>query len=144
MRQPTILVVDDSPTALQMTSQLLASHGFDVLTANNGNEAVEIAESQLPDLMLLDIVLPGRNGFQVCRKLRSSETTRDIRIVMLSSKSQVHDRLWARRQGADAYLTKPFDESRLLASVRSVLASPVRVKTERVEVPSQELDGAIL
>ena len=139
MSQPTILVVDDSPTALRLTSELLASHGFEVLTANDGNEAVEVAESRLPDLMLLDIVLPGRNGFQVCRKLRSSEDTSGIRIVMLSSKSQEHDRLWARRQGADGYLTKPFNEKALLESIKSVLSRPCTGSTHR----TPELNGAL-
>ncbi len=144
MSQPVILIVDDSPTALRMTSELLESHGFDVLTANDGVEAIEIAEQHLPDLMLLGIVLPGRNGFQVCRKLRANDRTKYIRIVMLSSKSQAHDRLWARRQGADGYLTKPFNDSTLLASVRSVLSSDDSQTDEPFDQHSQRLDGAIL
>ena len=93
MSQQRILVVDDSPTALRMTSELLNESGFDVLTASDGEEALEVADRDHPSLIVLDIILPRKNGFQVCRKLRSESKTEDIGIVMLSSKNQDHDRL---------------------------------------------------
>ncbi len=121
MSQQRILVVDDSPTALRMTSELLNESGFDVLTACDGEEALEVAGRDHPSLIVLDIILPRKNGFQVCRKLRSETNTEDIGIVMLSSKNQDHDRLWAERQGADGYLTKPYNDQELLSCINAVL-----------------------
>lgn len=121
MSQQRILVVDDSPTALRITSELLSENGFDVITASDGEEALEIADRDHPNLIVLDIILPRKNGFQVCRKLRSESNTEDIGIVMLSSKNQDHDRLWAERQGADSYLTKPYNAEELLSCINAVL-----------------------
>lgn len=121
MSQQRILVVDDSPTALRITSELLSENGFDVITASDGEEALEVADRDHPNLIVLDIILPRKNGFQVCRKLRSESNTEDIGIVMLSSKNQDHDRLWAERQGADGYLTKPYNAEELLSCINAVL-----------------------
>lgn len=121
MTQPRVLVVDDSPTAVRVTSELLEANGFDVLTATDGDEALDVATQEIPDLVVLDIILPRRNGFQVCRALRSEERTAEIGIVMLSSKSQANDREWARRQGADGYLTKPYNDQELVSCLRNVL-----------------------
>ena len=121
MNQQRILVVDDSPTALRLTSELLSENGFDVITASDGVEALEVAGRDHPNLIVLDIILPRKNGFQVCRKLRSETNTEDISIVMLSSKNQDHDRQWAERQGADGYLTKPYNADELLSCIHSVL-----------------------
>ena len=121
MSQQRILVVDDSPTALRITSELLSESGFDVITASDGEEALEVADRDHPNLIVLDIILPRKNGFQVCRKLRSESNTEDIAIVMLSSKNQDHDRQWAERQGADGYLTKPYNADELLSCINSVL-----------------------
>lgn len=121
MSQQRILVVDDSPTALRITSELLSESGFDVITASDGEEALEVADRDHPNLIVLDIILPRKNGFQVCRKLRSQANTEGVGIVMLSSKNQDHDRQWAERQGADGYLTKPYNADELLRCINSVL-----------------------
>lgn len=112
-----ILVVDDSPTALSLTKNALTGKGFQILTAVDGEEALVLAASERPDLILLDVILPRKNGFQVCRQLKTAEETREIKIVLVTSKAQDSDRFWGLRQGADGYLTKPFCEEDLLAAV---------------------------
>ena len=121
MPAKTILVVDDSPTALKITSDTLSEQGFKVLSASDGEEALEIAARLLPDLIVLDIILPKKNGFQVCRQLKTESATEDIKILMLSSKNQASDRFWGQKQGADAYITKPFEDEELLAAITALL-----------------------
>jgi DNA-binding response OmpR family regulator len=121
MPAKTILVVDDSPTALKITSEVLTEQGFNVLVASDGEEALEIAARLHPDLIVLDIILPKKNGFQVCRQLKTEDATADIKILMLSSKNQASDRFWGQKQGADAYITKPYDDVELLASIQALL-----------------------
>lgn len=117
----TILIVEDSPTEMRLIQKALEGKGFRLLTAEEGEEAVRKAESERPDLILLDIILPKKNGFQVCRHLKSSEETKTIPIVLLTSKSQESDRFWGLKQGADEYLTKPFEKDQLLGSVQRFL-----------------------
>lgn len=114
---PTILVVEDSPTEMQIVRTALQNKGYEVITATNGEEGLEKVRSQLPSLVVLDVVLPGRNGFQVCRDLKSSPDTKDVPVILLTSKTQESDRFWGMKQGADAYLTKPWREEELLALV---------------------------
>ncbi len=121
MSAKTILVVDDSPTALKITSETLSEQGFNVLSASDGEEALEIATKMHPDLIVLDIILPKKNGFQVCRQLKTESASSDIKILMLSSKNQASDRFWGQKQGADAYITKPFDDEELLAAIEALL-----------------------
>lgn len=121
MSAKTILVVDDSPTALKITSDALTEQGFKVISASDGEEALEIASRLHPDLIVLDIILPKKNGFQVCRQLKTESATADIKILMLSSKNQASDRFWGQKQGADAYITKPFDDEELVASIQALL-----------------------
>ncbi len=121
MPPKTILVVDDSPTALKITSDTLSEQGFRVLAASDGEEALEIASRLLPDLIVLDIILPKKNGFQVCRQLKTESATKDIKILMLSSKNQASDRFWGQKQGADAYITKPFEDEELIAAIQALL-----------------------
>lgn len=111
----TILVVDDSPTDLKLMTSALEPRGYRILTAADGDEALEKASSLRPNLIFLDVILPKKNGFQVCRELKSSPETKDIKIVMVTSKNQDSDRFWGLKQGADEYLTKPFDEDQLRA-----------------------------
>lgn len=112
-----ILVVDDSPTELQMLTAPLKAKGYTVITAVDGDEAIEKASSQHPRVMLLDVIMPKKNGFQVCRQLKNSPETQDIKIIIISSKSQESDKFWGMKQGADEYMIKPFDEKTLLANV---------------------------
>ncbi len=121
MPAKTILVVDDSPTALKITSDTLSEQGFKVLCASDGEEALEIAARLVPDLIVLDIILPKKNGFQVCRQLKTEAATQDIKILMLSSKNQASDRFWGQKQGADAYITKPFEDEELIAAIGALL-----------------------
>ncbi len=117
----TIMVVDDSPTDLKVVTKALQSRGFRVVTAVDGEEAIESAVRERPQLIVLDVILPKKNGFQVCRQLKTTPETQGIKIVLISSKSQDADRFWGLKQGADAYLTKPFEEEELLKAVTSAL-----------------------
>lgn len=121
MPAKTILVVDDSPTALKITSDTLTEEGFRVISASDGEEALEIATRLHPDLIVLDIILPKKNGFQVCRQLKTESATQDIKILMLSSKNQASDRFWGQKQGADAYITKPFEDEELIGAIEALL-----------------------
>ncbi|MEM9587807.1 MAG: response regulator [Planctomycetota bacterium] len=117
----SILVVDDSPTARRTTENTLAQAGYHVITADDGEDALNVFASQQPDAVILDIVLPKKNGFQVCRQLKA-ETQSDAKVLMLTSKSQESDRIWGQRQGADDYLTKPYEPRQLLDSLQQLLS----------------------
>ncbi|QTA86798.1 response regulator [Desulfonema magnum] len=121
MADDKILIVEDSPTNLRLIKDLLKTKGYKVVTAIDGEEALEKAVSEHPRLMVLDIILPKKNGFQVCRQLKTSPDTQDIKIIMLTSKTQDSDRFWGLKQGADEYMTKPFDNNELLANVAKFL-----------------------
>ena len=121
MANETILVVEDSPTYLRQITQLLQKNDYAIISAMDGEEALEKAIREHPDLIVLDIILPKKNGFQVCRQLKTSPDTQDIKIIMLTSKSQDSDRFWGLKQGADEYLTKPLDDNQLVTSVAELL-----------------------
>ncbi|MEZ5402321.1 MAG: response regulator [Bryobacteraceae bacterium] len=112
-----MLLVDDSPTELRVMLQALEGRDLRLLTAADGEEAIETIGRTLPDLVLLDIILPKKNGFQVCRQLRTSPDTARIRIILVSSKSLDSDRYWGLQQGADDYLVKPFTAEQLAEKV---------------------------
>jgi twitching motility two-component system response regulator PilH len=117
----TILVVEDSPTQMQMVKMVLQSGGYQVITAFSGDEGLEKARRERPGLVVLDVVLPGRNGFQICRDLKGSPDTKDLPIILLTSRDQASDRFWGMKQGADVYLTKPCNNAELLAAVARYL-----------------------
>ena len=96
-------------------------HGFEVLSAANADAGLDLARARHPDLVLMDVVMPGLNGFQATRQLARDPDTSAIPVVMVSTKSQETDRVWAMRQGARGYLTKPIDERLLLQTIRQVL-----------------------
>lgn len=116
MATRTVLLVDDSPTDLRLMTHALSPKGYRLLTASDGEEALERVVQDRPDLIFLDVILPKKNGFQVCRQLKTAPETRDIKIVLVTSKTQDSDRFWGLKQGADEYLTKPFDEAELQAA----------------------------
>lgn len=118
-----ILVVDDSPTEAHQLVQALSRHGHQVLTANSGSDGIEVAEVELPDVILMDVVMPGVNGFQATRQLTRANATAHIPVIIVSSKDQAADRVWGERQGARAYLIKPVDDKNLMRAVNDVLAS---------------------
>ena len=119
----TILVVEDSETYRTMISDLLKSNGFQVDTASNGAEALEKVQggAALPDLIVLDIVMPEMNGYDFCRRVKSAPQTQDLPVVMCSSKSEEFDHYWGLKQGADAYLNKPFEPTELLSTIKKLL-----------------------
>jgi len=121
MPNETIMVVEDSPTYLRQISDLLQDRGYHTITAIDGEEVMEKAIQNDPTLIVLDVILPKKNGFQVCRQLKTSPATQNIKILMLTSKSQDSDRFWGLKQGADEYMTKPFDEDELVTNVTKLL-----------------------
>lgn len=112
-----VMVVDDARAELQLMEAILRSAGHQVLSYADGEELEERVATERPDLVLLDIVMPGRNGFEALRGLRRDGRTRLTRVVVVSSKNQESDRAWGLRQGADGYLTKPFTPDQLLSTV---------------------------
>jgi twitching motility two-component system response regulator PilH len=116
-----ILVVDDSPTEMFRFKEILSKNGYDVLEAFNGADGVTLAQAELPDLVLMDVVMPGVNGFQATRQIARSEKTKHIPVVIVSTKDQDTDRVWGKRQGAIDYLTKPIDEAQLLSVIQQYL-----------------------
>lgn len=113
-----ILAVDDDRNNLKMLDFLLREEGYEVLTTDNGRTALELVDSQHPDLVILDVMMPQVDGFEVCRRIRQ---TMDVPIIMLSAKGETADRVSGLELGADDYLPKPFEPSELLARVRAVL-----------------------
>ena len=116
----TILVVEDSPSELELISHFLNESGYKVIKATGGQEALEKLELEKPDAVITDVVMPGMSGFELCRSLKKHPKTQKVHIVICSSKNQEIDRLWAMRQGADAYLTKPYTREELLRAIKSV------------------------
>ena len=119
--QKTILVVEDSPMEMKLMLGLLAHTDYQVFSATDGEQAVAAAQEHHPDLILLDVVLPKKNGYQVCRQLKGSPDTAGSKIVMVSSKSQETDRFWGMKQGADDYVTKPIDAAVMLAAIERAM-----------------------
>ena len=115
-----ILIVDDSPTEIHKLKTILARHGHDVLVADSGESGVSLARQELPDVVLMDIVMPGMNGFQATRQLTKGKETSHIPVIIVTSKDQETDRMWGARQGAKAYLTKPVSEKQLLSAIEQV------------------------
>lgn len=118
----TILVVEDSPSELELMSHYLQESGYNVIQAMAGKEAIEKATQEHPDVVITDVVMPGMSGFELCRALKRNPDTQKLPIVICSSKNQEIDRLWAMRQGADAYVTKPYTREQLVKAIRSVAA----------------------
>ena len=117
-----ILIVDDSPTETFRFREILTKHGYEVLEATNGADGVTMAQAELPDLVLMDVVMPGMNGFQATRQISKGKDTRHIPVVIVSTKDQTTDRVWGKRQGACDYLTKPIDEQQLIDVIKQLLS----------------------
>lgn len=116
-----IMIVDDSPTEVHIMRTALEKHGFQTLAAADGKECLTLAREVRPDLIFMDVVMPGLNGFQATRTLSRDPKTRSIPIVMVTTKDQESDRIWGMRQGAVDYLVKPVDASDLVAKAVEVL-----------------------
>ncbi|CAN5315064.1 twitching motility response regulator PilH [soil metagenome] len=115
-----VLVVDDSPTERFFLADLLTKGGYLVLTADSGDDAIAKAREQKPDLILMDVVMPGVNGFQVTRAITRDPELGRIPIIMCTSKTQETDRIWGMRQGARDYVTKPVNSDELLAKIAAL------------------------
>ena len=115
-----ILVVDDSPTERHLLSELLTKNGYQVITAESGEESIEKAKTELPDLVLMDVVMPGLNGFQATRTLTRDDETKHIPVIVCTSKGQETDKIWGLRQGAQDYLVKPVNGEELLAKIAAL------------------------
>jgi twitching motility two-component system response regulator PilH len=115
-----ILVVDDSPTERFFLSELLVKNGYLVSMAESGEEAVVQAKLTMPDLIVMDVVMPGMNGFQATRMITKEEGTKDIPVIICTTKGQETDRVWGMRQGAKAYLVKPIKPEELLSKIKSL------------------------
>ncbi|GAB4188445.1 MAG: hypothetical protein OHK0022_00340 [Roseiflexaceae bacterium] len=116
-----ILIVDDEPNILLSLEFLMQQHGYQTATAQNGDEALALAGSFAPDLVLLDVMLPQRNGIEVCRMLRAGPLGGRVKIILLTARGRAADIENGQRAGADAYITKPFSTKDLLAQVRAQL-----------------------
>lgn len=117
----TVLVVEDSVTQREMITDLLKGSGIEVTIATDGVEALEHIQGQCPDLVVLDIVMPRMNGYEVCRRLKADPRTQKVPVVMCSSKGEEFDRYWGMKQGADAYIAKPFQPTELVGTVKQLL-----------------------
>jgi len=117
----TILIIDDSPTETHIVKGILEKGGYQVLTAADGESGVAAAIDAKPDLILMDVVMPGLNGFQATRQLSRNPETESIPIIMVTTKSQETDRAWGLRQGAQEYVVKPVAAGELLGKIRDVL-----------------------
>lgn len=116
---PKVLIVDDSPTETHVLTTILEKQGFEVSSAPNAEEGIEAAKSIKPDLILMDVVMPGINGFQATRQLTKDPETENIPIIICTTKDQETDRVWGLRQGAKDYLTKPIDEGELMEKIKT-------------------------
>ncbi|MGK7934100.1 MAG: response regulator transcription factor [Microcystaceae cyanobacterium] len=116
-----VLVVEDSMAQREMISDLLENSGLNVVVVSDGVEAMEEIQQASPDLIVLDIVMPRMNGYEVCRRLKADPKTRDVPVVMCSAKGEEFDRYWGMKQGADAYIAKPFQPMELIGTIKQLL-----------------------
>ena len=115
-----IMVVDDSPTERHVLNEFLTRKGFEVIIAENGEQAIEKSKTEMPDLILMDVVMPGINGYQATRTITRNESTRDIPVIMCTSKDLPTDRIWGMRQGALDYMIKPVNLEDLLGRIEQL------------------------
>lgn len=120
MQIRNVLVVEDSPTDSKALCDILAKNGFGVVAVGSAEEALEKVKEARPDLVLMDVVLPGQNGFQATRTLSRDATTKDVPVIICSSKGQTTDKVWGLRQGAKNYLVKPVKQTELLAMIEAL------------------------
>jgi twitching motility two-component system response regulator PilH len=122
MAMALVLIADDSPTDQHIIARALENEGFETVVARDGAEAIRLAEQRSPDVILMDIVMPGMNGYQATRQLAQNPSTASIPVVIVSTKTQAADQAWGLRQGAVRYLTKPISDEDLVAAVRAALS----------------------
>lgn len=115
-----VLLVDDSPTDLANIRSIVADAGYSVLTATTGNEAVSIAKNEIPDLIFMDIVMEGADGYDACRAISKNGETKNIPVIFVTSKNQKADRVWAELQGGKAFITKPYTPEQILEHISAL------------------------
>jgi twitching motility two-component system response regulator PilH len=115
-----VLIADDSSTDLKNLEQIVSGAGYQVITAATGKEALAKAKSDRPDAILLDVVMPDMNGFQACRAITSDADTRNIPVILVSSKGEKTDKVWGEEQGAKGYVTKPYTSDQILGHLRAL------------------------
>jgi len=123
MAVETVLVVDDSATDTHIICNALNSAGFSTLTVGSAEDAIALAKEERPQAILMDVVMPGTNGFQATRQLHNDPETADIPIIIVSSKGKASDKVWGLRQGAVGYITKPFSDEELVGKIRDLASS---------------------
>jgi twitching motility two-component system response regulator PilH len=116
-----ILIVDDSPTQALSLTKILKKHQHEILTAKDGAEGVEVAKAELPDLILMDVVMPRINGFHATRQITKNPSTSHIPVIIVTTKDQETDKIWGERQGAKGYVVKPVDETSLIEKINQFL-----------------------
>ncbi|MCG8569719.1 MAG: response regulator [Spirochaetes bacterium] len=134
---PIVLMVDDNPKNLQVLGQILAQEGYEIIAAMNGIQALEALQELKPDLILLDIMMPDMNGFEVCEKIKQVEDIRDLPVIFLTAKVETEDIVRGFNVGAVDYVTKPFNREELLARVRTHLE--LKNARERLEKAIEEI-----
>src|SRR3990167_1548702 len=143
MEKGTILVVDDSPLILEMISKFLNTNGYEVLTASDGIEAIEKAFRELPDMIVLDVMMPRMNGYQTCRLLKSDHETCDIPIIMLTVRDQTSDKYWGIQTGADVYLSKEFEQTILLKTIETLIQKRRKIPAAKSLIRGTSLISAV-
>jgi len=123
MSMAKVLIVDDSPTEVHVLQTMLTKNGHEVVVASSGEQGVEMAKTEGPDLILMDVVMPGMNGFQATRQISKNTETSSIPVIMVTTKDQETDKVWAMRQGAKDYIVKPVQEKALIEHVNMVLSA---------------------
>ena len=118
-----VMIVDDSPTEVHVLQTMLTKNGHEVVVATTGEESVDMAKVEMPDLILMDVVMPGMNGFQATRQISKNAETSSIPVIMVTTKDQETDKVWAMRQGAKDYIVKPVQEKALIEHVNMVLSA---------------------
>lgn len=139
-----ILVVDDDVDTLRLVGLMLKRQGYEILAASNGTKAVALAQKEQPDLILLDVMMPDMDGFEVARRLRSDPTTEDIPIIMFTAKTQIDDKVTGFESGADDYLTKPTHPAELIAHVRALLNRSKKMRTRAVQSAPSRPKGKVI
>ncbi|WP_412550250.1 response regulator transcription factor [Shimia sp. MIT910701] len=117
-----VLVIEDEPNIIEAISFILSRDGWSVATHSNGHDAVGVVQNAMPDLVILDVMLPGKTGYDILRELRSEDATQGLPVLMLTAKGQVKDREMAERAGASRFMTKPFSNAEVLDAVRELVA----------------------
>jgi twitching motility two-component system response regulator PilH len=118
---PTVLLVEDNMPTRTIMSKLLLKQGLKVETAIDGAQALEVLPTIAPDIVVLDIVMPKMNGYELCRQIKSNPKTKNVPVIICSAKGEDFDKYWGMKQGADAYIAKPFEEKELIATIKQYL-----------------------